>query len=99
MTAVCTDSPIPQATAGNLGHPGSAERVLSGSSRGRAPSGLILALLAAPPASAHPPGATERVNVSGARTAGDDASMAAAISGDRRFVAFWSFPSTRVPGD
>jgi Tol biopolymer transport system component len=64
--------------------------------------GLILALLAAPPASAasaHPPGATERVSVSSAGAAGDDASTAAAVSGDGRFVAFWSFASTLVAGD
>jgi WD40-like Beta Propeller Repeat len=37
--------------------------------------------------------------VSSTGTAGDDFSVLAAISGDGRFVAFWSLASTLVPGD
>src|SRR5215207_4490550 len=59
----------------------------------------VLALLAAPPVSAHPPGVTERVSVGPAGAAGDDDSQLAAISGDGRYVAFWSSASTLVPGD
>jgi Tol biopolymer transport system component len=60
--------------------------------------GLLLSLLAVP-ASAHPPGTTERVSVGSAGTAGDSDSSLASISGDGRFVAFWSFASNLVPGD
>jgi Tol biopolymer transport system component len=37
--------------------------------------------------------------VSSAGVAGDDAATAAAVSGDGRFVAFWSLASTLVAGD
>lgn len=61
--------------------------------------GLVLALLAGPPALAHPPGVTERVSVGPGGVAGDDTSTAAAISADGRFIAFWSFASNLVAGD
>jgi Tol biopolymer transport system component len=61
--------------------------------------GLVLALLAGPPAVAHPPGVTERISVGPAGVAGDDASTAAAVSADGRLVAFWSFASNLVAGD
>lgn len=61
--------------------------------------GLLLALVVAPPAGAHPPGITERVSVSSAGTAGNDASTAAAVSADGRFVAFWSSADNLVAGD
>jgi Tol biopolymer transport system component len=60
---------------------------------------LLLALLGPSAALAHPPGTTQRVSVSGTATAGDDDSVLAAISGDGRFVAFWSLASNLVPGD
>lgn len=50
-------------------------------------------------ASAHPPGTTERVSVSTGGAAGDADSQLASISGDGRFVAFWSLASTLVGGD
>ena len=59
----------------------------------------LLVLVGPPAALAHPPGITQRVSVSSAGTAGDDFSVLAAISGDGRFVAFWSLASTLVPGD
>jgi Tol biopolymer transport system component len=58
-----------------------------------------LALLVAPPASAHPPGVTERVSVGPGVAAGDNDSQLPAISGDGRYVAFWSSASTLVAGD
>jgi Tol biopolymer transport system component len=60
--------------------------------------GLFLMLLAVP-ASAHPPGTTERVSMGSAGVAGDSDSSLASISGDGRFVAFWSFAANLVPGD
>jgi Tol biopolymer transport system component len=60
--------------------------------------GLLLTLLAAP-ASAHPPGTTEKVSVSSAGVAGNDTSSAAAVSADGRFVAFWSAADNLVAGD
>jgi Tol biopolymer transport system component len=60
--------------------------------------GLLLAVVAAP-ASAHPPGTTERISVGPAGVAGDDASTAAAVSGDGRFVAFWSSADNLIAGD
>jgi Tol biopolymer transport system component len=59
----------------------------------------LLVLVGPPAALAHPPGITQRVSVSSTGTAGDDFSVLAAISGDGRFVAFWSLASTLVPGD
>jgi Tol biopolymer transport system component len=59
----------------------------------------VLALLAASPVSAHPPGVTERVSVGPAAAAGDNDSDLAAISADGRYVAFWSYASTLVAGD
>ena len=61
--------------------------------------GLVLALLAAPPASADPPGVTERVSVGPAGAAGDNDSQLAAISGNGRYVAFVSSASTLVADD
>jgi Tol biopolymer transport system component len=60
---------------------------------------LVVPLVGPPVALAHPPGTTDRVSVSSLGTAGDDFSDLAAISADGRFVAFWSFASTLVPGD
>jgi Tol biopolymer transport system component len=60
---------------------------------------LALAVAGPPVASAHPPGVTELVSVSSVGTAGDDDSVLASISGDGRYVAFWSFASTLVPAD
>jgi hypothetical protein len=60
---------------------------------------LLLALLGPSAALAHPPGTTQRVSVSSTGIAGDNFSVLAAISGDGRFVAFWSLASTLVPGD
>jgi Tol biopolymer transport system component len=62
---------------------------------------VAVALVAAGPsvASAHPPGVTELVSVSGLGVAGDSDSTLASISGDGRYVAFWSLASTLVPGD
>jgi Tol biopolymer transport system component len=59
----------------------------------------LLVLVGPRAALAHPPGITQRVSVSSTGTAGDDFSVLAAISGDGRFVAFWSLASTLVPGD
>jgi Tol biopolymer transport system component len=60
---------------------------------------VVLPLAGAPAALAHPPGTTELVSVSTQGAAGDDDSRLATISADGRFVAFWSFASTLVPGD
>lgn len=60
---------------------------------------VVLPLAGPPVALAHPPGTTELASVSTQGTAGDDDSRLAAISADGRFVAFWSFASTLVPGD
>ena len=60
---------------------------------------VMLPLAGLPVALAHPPGVTELVSVSTAGAVGDDESRLAAISADGRFVAFWSFASTLVPGD
>jgi Tol biopolymer transport system component len=60
---------------------------------------LLLAFLGPAAALAHPPGTTQRVSVSSQGTVGDDDSVLAAVSADGRFVAFWSFASTLVPGD
>jgi Tol biopolymer transport system component len=60
---------------------------------------LALAVLAAPPAQGHPPGVTERVSVGPGGAAGDNDSQLPAISGDGRYVAFWSYASTLVAGD
>ena len=87
MAAVRTDSPTPQPAAGIRVRRSVPFLFVTSSGV----LGLLLALLAAPPASAHPPGTTERVSVSTAGTAGDDTSTAAGVSGDGRFVAFWSF--------
>jgi Tol biopolymer transport system component len=95
MIAVRTVSPTSQPAAG-LRVRRSVPFLLATST---AAVGLLLALLVAPPALAHPPGITERVSVSSAGTAGDDASTAAAVSGDGRFVAFWSSASNLVAGD
>jgi hypothetical protein len=86
MTAIRTDSPIVRPAAGTQVRR-SATFVfvaLSGT------LGLLLTLLVAP-ASAHPPGVTERVSVSSTGAAGDGDSSLASISGDGRYVAFWSF--------
>src|SRR5687767_7091259 len=64
-----------------------------------AASATAVALLAAAPVQAHPPGVTERVSVGPAGAAGDDDSQLAAISGDGRYVAFWSYASTLVASD
>jgi Tol biopolymer transport system component len=61
--------------------------------------GLVLALLAAPPALAHPPGVTQRVSVAPAGASGDADSQLPALSANGRYVAFWSFASNLVPGD
>lgn len=50
-------------------------------------------------ASAHPPGTTQLVSVSTGGAAGDSDSQLASISGDGRFVAFWSLASTLVAAD
>jgi Tol biopolymer transport system component len=42
---------------------------------------------------------TELISVSTSGTTGDDVSRAPAISGDGRYVAFWSFATTLVAGD
>jgi Tol biopolymer transport system component len=55
---------------------------------------LALAVAGPPAALAHPPGVTEQIS-----TGGDNDSSLAAISGDGRYVAFWSFASNLVPGD
>jgi len=60
---------------------------------------LVVPVLGPSAALAHPPGTTQRVSVSSTGTAGDDFSVLAAVSADGRFVAFWSFASTLVPGD
>jgi Tol biopolymer transport system component len=60
---------------------------------------VVLPLTGPPAALAHPPGTTELVSQSTLGAAGDDDSRLAAISADGRFVAFWSFASTLVPGD
>jgi Tol biopolymer transport system component len=60
---------------------------------------LVVTVLGPAVALAHPPGTTDRVSVSTQGVAGDDDSRLAAISGDGRFVAFWSFASTLAPGD
>lgn len=60
---------------------------------------FALATAGLPAASAHPPGTTERVSVSGTGAAGDDESSLASISADGRYVAFWSMATTLVPGD
>jgi Tol biopolymer transport system component len=52
-----------------------------------------------PAALAHPPGVTELVSVSNTGVAGDADSSLASISGDGRYVAFWSFASNLVPSD
>jgi Tol biopolymer transport system component len=69
-------------------------------------AGLVAALVAVmlplaglPAALAHSPGVTELISVGTAGAVGDDESRLAAISADGRFVAFWSFASTLVPGD
>jgi Tol biopolymer transport system component len=59
----------------------------------------LLLALPGPAALAHPPGITQRVSMSSTGTAGDNDSVLAAISGNGRFVAFWSFASNLVPGD
>src|SRR5215208_7351193 len=61
--------------------------------------GLVLALLAAPPVLAHPPGVTQRVSVAPAGASGDADSQLPAISANGRYVAFWSFASNLVPDD
>ena len=61
--------------------------------------GLVLALVAGPPAMAHPPGVTERISVGPAGVAGDNDSLLAAVSADGRFVAFVSLASNLVPDD
>jgi Tol biopolymer transport system component len=61
--------------------------------------GLLLALLAAPLAAADPPGVTERVSVGPGGAAADNDAVLPAISGDGRYVAFWSSASTLVAGD
>jgi Tol biopolymer transport system component len=94
MTTVHTESSKPQRIAGTRVRR-SAPLVFVAASGAL---GLLLSLLAVP-ASAHPPGITERVSVGSAGTAGDSDSALASISGDGRFVAFWSFASTLVPGD
>jgi len=58
--------------------------------------GLVLALLAAPPVLAHPPGVTQRVSVGPAGAAGDADSQLPAISANGRYVAFWSFEIGRA---
>jgi Tol biopolymer transport system component len=61
---------------------------------------LAVSLAGPPPASAHPPGSTERVSVASQSTAGgDNESMLASVSADGRYVAFWSRASNLVPGD
>jgi Tol biopolymer transport system component len=55
--------------------------------------------LTAPPASGHPPGVTERVSVGPGDVAANNDSQLPAISGDGRFVAFWSSASNLVAGD
>jgi Tol biopolymer transport system component len=66
---------------------------------GVALAALLLALVGPSAALAHPPGITQRVSESSQGAAGDDFSVLAAVSGDGRFVAFWSFASNLVPGD
>jgi Tol biopolymer transport system component len=60
---------------------------------------VIVSLAGQPPALAHPPGTTELASLSSTGVAGDADSTLAAVSADGRFVAFWSFASTLVPGD
>ena len=60
--------------------------------------GVLLAL-AAPAAPADPPGITERVSVGPAGAAADADALLPSISGDGRYVAFWSYAATLVPGD
>ena len=64
-----------------------------------AASALALAVLAAPPALGHPPGITERVSIGPGGAAADNDALLPAISGDGRYVAFWSDASTLVAGD
>jgi Tol biopolymer transport system component len=56
-------------------------------------------VVGAQPATAHPPGVTERVSVGPGGAAGDNDSEQPAISGNGRFVAFRSSASTLVAGD
>jgi hypothetical protein len=60
---------------------------------------LLLALVGPSAALAHPPGITQRVSVNSQGAAGDYDSVLAAVSGDGRFMAFWSFAANLVPGD
>jgi Tol biopolymer transport system component len=95
MTAVNVLAPIPQQAAAVPVRRSKRVVVVASS----AAVGLGLALSAGPPALAHPPGVTERISVGPVGVAGNDASTAAAVSGDGRFVAFWSFASNLVAGD
>ena len=61
--------------------------------------GVAVALLAASPALGHPPGVTERVSIGPGGAAADNDALLPAISGDGRYVAFWSYASTLVAGD
>jgi Tol biopolymer transport system component len=94
MTAIRTNSPAPMPASGTQVRRSALFSFIALSGA----LGLVLTLLAAP-ASAHPPGTTEKVSVSSDGTAGNDASTAAAISGDGRFVAFWSAADNLVAGD
>jgi Tol biopolymer transport system component len=94
MTAIRTDSPTMRPAAGTQVRRSATFVFLALSGT----LGLLLTLLAAP-ASAHPPGVTERVSVGSTGAAGDGDSSLASISGDGRYVAFWSFASNLVPGD
>jgi Tol biopolymer transport system component len=60
---------------------------------------VALVAVSSPAALAHPPGVTEVVSVGSAGAAGDNDSSLASISGDGRYVAFWSLASNLVPGD
>jgi Tol biopolymer transport system component len=95
MPAAPTDRPLPAPRS--CGRPRRARRwrlvVVS------ALAALLVGVLGPAAALAHPPGTTQRVSVSSTGTAGDDFSVLATISGDGRFVAFWSLASTLVPGD